>query len=149
MKIKQIQIKNNLLGNRTKLNKKNKNKELINNTNNSNKLPPIITWKYNLFGFLLIFIITIISSPLLKYISPSAYEFINNLYSHGGQWITYPGILWLTGWFVHALLEALLLVLLSFGLYSVPTNLPQFIINWIHKLDTESKSEIKAIYLQI
>lgn len=97
----------------------------------------------------MIFIITIISSPLLKYISPSAYEFINNLYSHGGQWITYPGILWLTGWFVHALLEALLLVLLSFGLYSVPTNLPQFIINWIHKLDTESKSEIKAIYLQI
>lgn len=53
------------------------------------------------------------------------------------------------GWFIYSLFAVLLFILFSFGLYSIPDNLPQFALNWIKELDAESKLNIKATYLRM
>nr|YP_009652980.1 hypothetical protein [Taiwanofungus camphoratus]QCG70018.1 hypothetical protein [Taiwanofungus camphoratus]UKQ56093.1 hypothetical protein [Taiwanofungus camphoratus]WRO45219.1 hypothetical protein [Taiwanofungus sp. YW-2023a] len=79
--------------NTTKISSVNKN-SINNNTNNNNNN------KFKWLSLLCIFIIL-----MIKYLSPSLYDYIINLISIDPYWIKYSLLIWLIGWLIHYILE--------------------------------------------
>lgn len=115
----------------------------FNNTNNNN---------YNKFKWLSLLCIFIIL--MIKYLSPSLYDYIMNLISIDPYWIKYSLLIWIIGWLIHYILEFYFYIVFSIDsnyYITKPKYLPKFIFTWLNRIEDNSKvsSQAKHWFLQM
>lgn len=89
--------------------------------------------------------------PIIKYFSPSLFNYLEKIVSSGPQWILIPLIILIFSLLLLYISELYLFILYTIDNNSVniPNYFPRFIFNWIKEIETLSKgsSELKKWFI--
>jgi len=117
-----------------------------------NKFP---NWFKLLMIPIIILSILLFIPPIVKNYSPSLYNYLQEIILRGPYWITFPILAWLVGWVLYYVLELYLYIIFTIDTkkITVPKYLPQFVINWLNRIEEDSKLTSKRwvinMYLRI
>jgi hypothetical protein len=114
------------------------------NTNKNNS--PKWKWLILFIISIICFIVGSLGSSIIKQFFPSLHLLSLNL---GSSIITYPLLVWVNGWILFYILEFILFIYLSLDNKKIiiPSYLPQFIANWIKKIEENSIVENKRWFM--